>query len=230
MKVAIAPYLSDRDIVIGSLNEIIDAGIDVPPEMKRILRRPDVLALSLAARLMGKSRPEALNIAAKMHFERRLGVNSPHPTAESASHYLGDAWSDYKKFCFVRNPYERVASDYNWWRRMSNQSFSFSEYLMALRERDDSEKIVHPGAVSNWEMMTIGDDFQIDIVGRYESLEADFATTTAKLGLPALKLGTAEKATVSGRDYGSLYSETEKKSVAEMFRHEIDRFSYDFPY
>jgi hypothetical protein len=230
MKVALAPYLGDSDIVVGSLNEIIKSGQPAPPAVARILRKPRVQATALAARAMGKTWPEAQNIAAKKYFARFLGENAPHPPAESARAYLGDAWDSYRKFCFVRNPFERTASDYHWRRRSTGQDFSFSEFLLALKNRDDSRRFIHSRGVSNWDMIAIDDELQIDLVGRYESLDKDLMRITAALGLPSISLGSAEKATAKRSDYGALYGPDERRMVEEMFACEIDRFSYDFPY
>lgn len=73
MKVAIAPYLSGDDIVIGSLNEIMAAGIATPPAVKKILSRPKSLGIAIAAKISGKKWPEARNIAVKRHFSQALG-------------------------------------------------------------------------------------------------------------------------------------------------------------
>lgn len=127
-------------------------------------------------------------------FRRLWGVNPPHPTAENAARFLGDAWAGYTKFCFVRNPWTRVVSDYYWRQRSISREFSFEVYLEALAGGGRDRHLAHPGNVSNWDMMAINGKLVMDHVGRFETLGEDFRVITEKLGLPPLKMKTAEKA------------------------------------
>jgi hypothetical protein len=230
MKVAIAPHLSGTDLVIGSLHEIMRAGIALPPAVRRILRSPGCLAVALARTLLGQGWKESVNIAVKKHFEVVLGSNPPHPTAENASQFLGPRWCEYTKFCFVRNPFERVASDYFWRQKVAGDTLGFADFVKALIERDATSPFVHSGAATNWEMMTAQGEFQVDLVGRYENLQEDWRNITTKLGLPATVLGTVQKAGQAKCTYGSLYSRRARALVEELCRHEIDYFGYKFPY
>lgn len=231
MKVALARHLGPNDIVIGSLNEILDAGLSAPGALKPILGRLDVRAVALAARLMGKTWPEAQNIAVKRYFSRFLGSNPPHPPASRVRAFLGSDWDGYRKFCFTRNPFERVASDYNWRKRMLRREFSFEEYVSALEKPAASSGIVHDGAITNWDMMSIDGKLIADHVGRYERLESDFTRILSDLGVPQTELGM-EKVT-GGRqrsDYSKLYSSELRQRVQRLFAPELDAFDYSFPY
>lgn len=231
MKVALARYLGPRDIVIGSLNEIIGSGQEVPPGLRPVLRRPEMRLVALGAWGLGKSWPEAQNIAVKRYFSRRLGPNPPHPPATKAAGYLGADWDNYRKFCFTRNPYERVASDYNWRKRMLRRDFSFEDFITALENPSVSGGLVHANAVTNWDMMSIDGRLAVDLVGRYERLESDFADLVAKLELPATTLGR-EKVTAAGNrtNYNALYTAALRTRVEALFAPEFEAFGYDFPY
>lgn len=230
MKVALAPTLGDDDIIIGSLNEIEDAGFAPPRAIADVSRQFQPKLTAMVARACGKSGPEARNIAVKRYFARWLGANSPHPAATRASAFLGEAWTEYRKFCFVRNPYERVASDFYWRLRSTRLNFTFAEYLAALKNRDHSQRLIHFNGITNWEMIAINDVLQVGIIGRYERLEEEFARITAELGLPRLRLGTVQKSSAVGRDYSALYGAAEKTAVAGLCASEIECFGYEFPY
>lgn len=231
MKVALAPHLGPRDIVIGSLNEILDAGQSAPAGLQKVLRRPGVRVAAAGARLLGKSWPEAQNIAVKRYFSRYLGPNPPHPPAHKVAAYLGEDWAEYRKVCFTRNPFERVASDYNWRKRSLKRDFSFEAFVSALEEPDANSDLVHANAVTNWDIMSINGKLVADFVGRYEQIEEDFARMVEELGLPATSLGR-EKATSTStrRTYDALYTPALRDRVAALFAPEIDAFGYDFPY
>ena len=230
MKVALAPALGGDDLVIGRLNELLAAGIEPPPVLQHLLGRPGPRLITAAAQLCGKSRHEAANIAVKRHYRGKLGPNPPHPPAAVAARFAGAAWDDYTKFCFVRNPYERVASDYFWRRRSTGKTFGFKDFLQALARGHESGGILHKGIVSNWDMMTIDGKMIVDRVGRYETLHEDFHQIVEQLGLGGLSLKSAEKRGSSHASYGELYGPEERALVAEIFRPELEHFGYEFPY
>lgn len=230
MKVALAPHLGDSDLIIGSLNEIKASGTTLPLAMRQSLSRPSSLVMTAAACILGKSWGEAQNIAVKRRFVKALGSNPPHPPASYAAQYLGPIWSEYVKFCFVRNPYERVVSDYFWRKRLTAGKFDFARYLEALKDRNGKKGIIHPYGVSNWEMMTIDGNIVVDIIGQYENLSNDFQRITKQLGLPNIKLNNTEKKGNRKEAYGEVYGPKEKALVYELFKREIDYFGYEFPY
>ncbi|KAF0279150.1 hypothetical protein BA897_00025 [Spiribacter roseus] len=231
MKVALTRHLGPRDIVIGSLNEIIGSGQKIPPGLLPVLKRPKMRAVALGARVLGKSWPEAENIAVKQYYSRRLAPNPPHPPAAAAAAFLGEVWGTYRKFCFTRNPFERVASDYNWRKRMLRRYFTFEEFIGALENPVASGGIVHDHAVTNWDMMSIDGRLVADHVGRYERLEEDFSDMIASLGLPDTPLGREKATAASNRStYGALYTPALRARVEALFAPELEAFGYGFPY
>lgn len=231
MKVALAPVLGEDDLVVGSLNEIMNAGRPIPVSLRRILWKFRPRCTAVSARILGKSWPEAKNIAVKQYFQSSFGPNPPHPPAEKVATFLGADWENYQKIYFTRNPFERVASDYSWRRRMLQRDFTFADFVAALEDPSRARGIVHPNAVSNWDMMSIDGELIADQVGRYERLEMDFADIVSRLGLPPTPLGR-EKVTEPGkrRAYGALYTPALRERVERIFSPELEAFDYEFPY
>jgi hypothetical protein len=230
MKVALAPFLGPQDLVVGSVHEVMAAGIRLPRATRRMLRHPRALAYLGVALCSGRSFPESLNIGIKGYLKPRLSANPSHPSAEEAAHFVGPAWHEYFKFAFVRNPFERVVSDYLWRKRVTGASQSFSEYLALLERRDTRAKIVHDGAIPNWEMIALEDQIIMDRVGRFERLKDDFSEIMDELGLRGCALTAKAKANGKASDYGSFYSEGDILTVRRLFAREIETFDYRFPY
>jgi hypothetical protein len=182
------------------------------------------------ARLARKSHGEAINIAIKSHYSGRLSINPPHPTSLEAEAYFGDAWKSYRKFAFVRNPFDRLASDYYWRFRATGKQITFAQYLRLLEIRDYRNGIIHPGAAYNWEMIANGQDIVVDLVGRYENLSQDLGIICKTLGLPLLRLGSSEKVNNANRNYGELYRAVEIATVERICANELHAFGYEFPY
>jgi hypothetical protein len=230
MKVALARHLGPDDLVIGSLHEILAAQIAVPEVLENILRRPVSRAITLGARALGKSCPEAQNISVKRHFSKQLGSDPPHASAEKTKAFLADVWPSYTKFCFVRNPFEKMASDFYFYSRVSRKRFTFEEFVGA-HEFQSIRSPLKDGIVTNWEQISIGDKLVVDHVGRYERLQHDFDCICLKLKLPRHPLGNEKVTSVSDRSrYGELYSPTLRDRVATLCAAEIDAFGYEFPF
>ena len=230
IKVALAPHLGQDDLVIGSLHEILEQGISLPEATRKVLRKPKARLFTAAALLKGKSRPEALNIGLKFYYRGKLSSNPPHPSAPEIASFFPYEWREYFKFCIVRNPYERVVSDFLWRRRTTGSGRSFREYLELLEANKKDSPVLHPGGTGNWEMMTIDDEIVVDEVGRYENLQEDFRRITKRAGIPGAELNVQAKAGGGSESYGAYYGTRERELVAQMFGKELEHFDYEFPY
>ena len=230
MKVALASALGQDDIIIGSLNEIIESGIGINKATKRTLIKPKAIVSASLALLVGRSWSESVNIGVKSYYRNRLSLNPPHPTAKEASKYFAYEWKNYFRFAFVRNPYERVVSDYLWRMRITGSKISFLDYLNLLASKNHMTGIIHPMATNNFEMISIDGSIDIDFVGRYEKLEEDFLTVTDRIGLRNLRLGHRQKVNPQKEDYGVFYGKQEIEVVSELFSDEISAFGYNYPY
>jgi len=230
MKLAISPHLGDDDLVVGSLHEMLDVGIRPTAAMRRVLERPGIRLTTAAARLAGFRTNRAKSIAYKRSFRSTLGANPPHPPASLAMAWIGArCWSEYTKFCFVRDPYRQVVSDYLWKSRNTRTTFDFSQYLDALAAPKAHPGIAPDGWVSNWDMMSIDGKLAVDYVGRFENMQEDFAAITSRLGLGRLEIaGQSAKASPS-YDYRSFYTDGDLAKVSALFREEIETFGYACP-
>ncbi len=230
MKLKLAPILGDDDLIIGSIDEITQAGLPLTKAMNQALKQPIARLYYMAGRVKGASDGRAKNAAIKRVFKAALGENPPHPTAKSLADFAGPYWGEYTKFSFTRNPFDRAVSDYFWRKRATGKDFSFAQFLDVLEHGKDPQGIAHTQAVQNWDMMTIDGVMQMDFVGRYEQLQDDFGAITDQLGLGRLCLDVASKKFDKITDYGELYGPDERKAVYALFEREIDHFKYAFPF
>lgn len=141
----------------------------------------------------------------------------------------------YFKFSFVRNPWERMFSTYNYskkWILMNpHTSIRFMEKYNNFTDFIEfglSEELVknHYFFWTYTKYLTKNNnDLEINFCGRFENLESDFQKIRDLIGcnntLPTLNKSTHE-------NYRDHYSEKTKDKVYKLYKKDIHLFNYDF--
>jgi len=122
-------------------------------------------------------------------------------------------------FCFVRNPWDKVASDYFWVKKKPRfRKLSFKDYIGLL-----GENLFKGRNCSQLEFV----NENIDFVGRFESLQKDFDKVCEKINinkgiLPKKNCGNHQDM------YRSIYDTHTKNEVYKIFKKDIQYFKYSF--
>lgn len=153
---------------------------------------------------------------------RRREKFSEHLAASIIKERIGDKiWNSYYKFCFERNPWDKIISTYWWLKHAEPEKFqnfeeffesgSFSEYCYNFKKYTDDGSII------------------VDFVGRYENLSNDLKTACDKIGinfdgwLPNAK-GSFRK----DKGYRNYLTPEQVQVVREAFSKEIELFDYQY--
>ncbi len=158
-----------------------------------------------------------------------------HDTALELRALLGSAWEQYFRFSIVRNPWERMLSDYHFFRSIGPQlypEFSAREQQLA----DDAQRLpldewlAHNAANLRMCQLDYLTDAHgkllVDSICRFEDLEADFAAVCQKIGvdvaLPWLNRTLHPPIEAA-------YSAMGAEIVRRHCSHDIAHFDYRFP-
>jgi hypothetical protein len=230
IQVSLFRYLGPNDVSTDGWGDAMSIG--VRPNARAawwVVRPPGTLRLVREA-LKGRGTvSQAMNASFKATAAHYLGVprESTHVTARELRDRFHRQWEGYFKFCFVRNPYSRVVSDYFWRTRQVVPKPTFRQYLIAMADGDDLAGVISP-FFDNWPLYTIDDQVAVDRVCRFERLLPDLAAALEEAGvpwdgwLPRLKQGGMSTS------YRALYGAEERAMVAELFKREIDMFGYEW--
>jgi hypothetical protein len=145
-----------------------------------------------------------------------------HMPAREVREKVGEEiWNSYFKFCFERNPWDRVVSAYYWENRNRKRLPDFYRFMDELERR---------GLLSNFDDYAIDGRIAVDRVYLYEDLQAALDDLTRRLGLPGpLELPDAKRGIrPDSRPYQELYSERTRERVATACAREIAEFGYRF--
>jgi len=145
-----------------------------------------------------------------------------HIPAREVKRIIGEKrWDEYFKFCFERNPWDRLISLY-YWRCKQEPRPSIAEFMTSGAMDLMKQK--------GFNVYAIDGKPSVDIVYRYEGLKEALEDIRIRLGLPEpLLLPKAKgKHRVDKRPYREVLSVEEKDRIAQRFSEEISLFEYSF--
>jgi hypothetical protein len=154
--------------------------------------------------------------------------------------YSEEDLNRYLKFTFVRNPWDRFHSAYEFLRRggltvqdkaWANANMSrFADFKQFVREW------VTPANVSSWQhfkpqyrfITDPAGNMPIDYLGYYENLEADFNNIASILGVNATLPHHNSVAARREVPYQEHYDAETREIVASVYKRDIELLGYDF--
>lgn len=152
--------------------------------------------------------------------ERKRFYN--HIPAKEVRKIIGnEIWDSYYKFCFERNPWDRVLSLY-YWRHKQEPRPAFSRFIDSKR----LESLTRRG----YAVYTIDDKVAVDKVYFFEKLSREAEAISGILGFPEpLKLPRAKSSYRNDRrHYREILTESDKQKIERIFSREIALFGYEF--
>lgn len=147
-----------------------------------------------------------------------------HITAEEVRSYVDpQIWNSYFKFCFERNPWDKVISHYHWVNHFGNKKYA------TLTEFINSGKA---GKIRSFDVYTIGGIPVVNKIYKLEELEEALEDISIQLKLdekikmPVYKAkGNVRK---DKRHYSEVLSEEEKETISKIFAREIAWMNYKY--
>ena len=152
------------------------------------------------------------------HYHPSVGYFE-HIAASRVRAYVGEAiWSQYYKFTFERNPWDRQVSWYKYKTRDKKNPPSFDTFNESFKR----------AYVGNFDLYSMDDEIVMDYVGCYEDLAEDFPTVLSKIGLSGkIELGLSNM-TGSSPGYRDYYTDRSRDLMAKWYAREIKAFGYSF--
>jgi hypothetical protein len=151
-------------------------------------------------------------------------------------------WNKYFTFTFVRNPWDRIVSCYEFcfkrknhpiYKEISKQYDNFQEFLLEI----DKEKLIETQRFQpqmNWvKSRRTGKFFGIDYIGKFETLKESYKEICNHLNIDPLErpldfLNVTESRNL--RSYEDYYKNNSKliNIVKDMYKEDIEYFDYKY--
>lgn len=175
-----------------------------------------------------------INKTGGSNIENALGIPFLHRTARRFRKDMGEKrWQRIFSFAIVRNPWDKVVSQYHH-RRTTNQTnlgtspVTFNEWVaLAYGNKDplyyDKPRMFMPQAsyITDSSGKVI-----VDFIGKFENLQNDFDEICTRIGRPQAVLPHLKKS--DRENYRAYYSTENQKIVGNWFANDIELFGYDF--
>ena len=153
-----------------------------------------------------------------------------HDTAEKIKSFITEEqWNDYFKFCFERNPWDKMVSHY-YWKKSFYQLVNFEEYI----SRGESGKITgFLETINSRDQYSLDGKVAVDKIYKYEEMDQALSDITSRLGLSnPLKMPNYRakgQHREEKQDMRSLLNDDHIQWIAEKFAQEIELLNYKFP-
>jgi hypothetical protein len=132
-----------------------------------------------------------------------------------------DIWNSYHKFCFERNPWEKVVSYYNWKKFGQGRELPpFRDYVMEKTHRLPLDARLYFD----------GKECLMDEVIDFKNFNVSFTAHCQRLGIPYNGQMPREKTNITSHkvDYSEYYTDETRLKVSECFEREIQLMNYSF--
>ena len=149
------------------------------------------------------------------------GRELQHITARKMSFLAPFRFRKYFKFAFVRNPYRRIESEFNWrksWDSATNK-MSLSTFIDTIPYRLNEPHFMP----ANKFLLTSSGTFLVDFVGKFENMESDLQKINQLAGVNVE--GNIGKANVSHKV--TLLTENDKRKIHNIYKEDFKAFNYD---
>lgn len=179
--------------------------------------------------------------AASTSIRKRFGfvatAENPDPPPHIYHMFLKDIFKqrpeskEYFKFCFVRNPYDRLYSTYadfkyslgHYWAKEAKEAKNFKDFVMNI-----------PGSsYSNWihlqpqvDYITVDGKIAVDYMGRVENLVEDFREVERKLCMPHVPLSKVRFSPKVDTD-PKIYDDEMKSVVTQLYKKDFEILGYE---
>lgn len=164
-----------------------------------------------------------------------------HPTYERFLHLYGKkCFDEYFKFTFVRNPWDRLFSAYNFLKKGGmnhmDQQFcddvlssydTFEQFIMEWVNRENIETWVHFIPQYHY-VYDKNQNLFVDFVGRFEQFESDFEHIRTKLNTGVSLQHLNKTKDKKERSYREAYTPEMAEKVAKVYKEDIELFGYKF--
>lgn len=143
--------------------------------------------------------------------------------------FSDDVYDDYLKFTFVRNPWDRMVSNYNMFTQHPMRKVQIETLFGRCRDGMSFNEFVATAAIKrnhHWEECSAFIPNQDIIINKFDNFQKNVSDITKTFNIKSLTVH--ENKTNNDKHYSSYYCDESIEIVSNMFKNDIDRFNFVF--
>ena len=183
------------------------------------LRRPDHDSFCLNL----KKTTKYINYENRLHGVLMYYKTSPY--INKKMNMTSHKWNTYYKFCFIRNPYDKIVSA---WNHVNRFNIPFKNYLNLTNTCNDVEYI-HIFMPQCRNIINEKGLIDINYIGKFENLEEDFQTVLRNIGVKNIKHDVNKK--MNKREHMEFYEYYDQETlniVNHLLKEDFRNLDYPF--
>jgi hypothetical protein len=160
-------------------------------------------------------------------FEELAAISHGHITLQQVRPFIGEeAFGDYLKFAFVRNPFDRFVS-YCAFMTRATDAFQVDPKKVMRYILFEARPMHHILFAPQHLFVTADDGSMLaDAIGRVEEMQASYDAICGRIGIPSRAL---DQVNSSRRGNYREYFDSELiEGVSELYRRDLELFGYEF--
>jgi len=163
-----------------------------------------------------------------INYENRIhGVLIYYKTSKYINKKMNmtpEKWDNYYKFCFIRNPYDKIISA---WNHINRYNIPFKNYLNLINKCNDVEYI-HMFLPQTRNIINEKGKININYIGKFENLENDLTHILKNIGIKKIIHDVNKK--MNKRDHLDFYKYYDQESlniVNNLLKEDFDNLDYE---
>ena len=124
-------------------------------------------------------------------------------------------------FTFIRNPFDRIVSEWRW----RGKKQTFRDFVSRRNTNIDSDFIQHQ--TTQCDYLRVGGAIKADFIGRFENLKSDWGIACKKMGV-RVELSHAMESNHDKTHYSKVYDVETRKRVEELYAEDLETFNYQY--
>jgi hypothetical protein len=172
---------------------------------------------------------ENLNKDKMLTFCCKKGIIKYYKTSQFINDMMemdNQKWNEYFKFVFVRNPYDRAVSGWNYNMETNKLNIDFNIY-MRMQDIVSDDEYWHCFLPQSESVCDENDNYFVNFVGKFENLEEDFQKILKLIGFNDIKHNfEIKKNNRKHNSYKKYYDQETLNIVNEIYSKDFELFGY----